>query len=287
MFAPALAAYDMYRLVRNFSLASAVAIVIVSTVLGFVLHDRLIGELVSNTEMRNASLARSFANTLGPSLKQFLDRAQGQEPETLVGTSDYQKVNFYFRLATAGLDVLKVKVYLLDGITVYSSEQSQLGEDRSNNDGFEYARAGNVASELTFSAEFNAFDGTVSDRDMVSSFVPILFAGEIIGVLEIYSDVTATITNIRATAFELVALLVVLFGLLFVVLFLIVRHAEGIINDQYREKQREIEERKHAEAALRDSESRLQSFLDAASEWVWETDAEHRFTYFSTVLKIS
>ncbi|MBL4614370.1 MAG: hypothetical protein JKY27_05800, partial [Magnetovibrio sp.] len=238
MFASALAACDMYRLVRNFSLASAVAIVIVSAVLGFVLHDRLIGELVSNTEMRNASLARSFANTLGPSLKQFLDRAQNQDPQSLANSSDYQKINFYFRLAAAGLDVLKVKVYLLDGVTVYSSEHAELGEDRSNNDGFEYARIGNVASELTFSAEFNAFDGTVSDRDMVSSFVPILFAGDTIGVLEIYSDVTKTVTKIRTTAIEQVALLVVLFGLLFVVLFLIVRHAEGIIKKQYRDKQR-------------------------------------------------
>ncbi|MBL4613896.1 MAG: PAS domain S-box protein, partial [Magnetovibrio sp.] len=37
-----------------------------------------------------------------------------------------------------------------------------------------------------------------------------------------------------------------------------------------------------AEAALRYSENRLQSFLDAASEWVWETNADHCFTYFST-----
>jgi len=272
----------MYRLVRNFSLASAAAIVIVGAILGYVLHGSLISELVSSTEMRNASLARSFANTLGPSLKQFLDHAEGQDADELVHSGDYQKINFYFRLATVGLEVLKVKVYLLDGTTVYSSERSQVGENQSGNIGFQAARTGDVLSDLVFHAQFNAFDGTMKDRDLVASYVPIYFANQIVGVLQLYSDVTATVTKNNTIAFQLVALMVALFGLLFMVLFLIVRRAGGIIKSQYLEKQREVEERKVAVSALRDSESRLQSFLDAASEWVWETDAGHRFTYFSS-----
>lgn len=275
----------MYRLVRNFSLASAVAIVIVSTVLGFVLHDRLIGELVDDTEMRNASLARSFTNTLGPSLKQFLDRAQGKTPEQLRSSEDYHKLNFYFRLATAGLDVLKVKVYLLDGATVYSSESVQLGVNQSGKPSFDAARQGRVTSTLSFRNEFLTFNGKVTDRDVVESYVPIYFAGSIVGVLELYSDVTPTMAHLQSTTFEMISILVILFAALFVVLYLIVRHAEGILRHQYREKQREVEERKQAEAALRDSESRLQSFLDAASEWVWETDENHKFTYFSSRLE--
>ena len=276
----------MYRLVRNFSLASAVAIVIVSAVLGLVLHDKLIGELVTNTEMRNASLARSFANTLGPNLKQFLERAAGQKPEDLAASEDYQKINFYFRLATAGLDVLKVKVYLMDGTTVYSSEQAQLGQNKGTNSGYLAARDGRVASDLVYRSEFSAFEGTLTDRDLVASYVPIYFSGDIIGVLELYSDVTSTLAKIDTVTIELLTWIVVLFALLFMALFLIVRRAEGILKSQYHEKQREVEERQQAEIALRDSESRLQSFLEAASEWLWETDENHNFTYFSSRAEI-
>lgn len=272
----------MYSLVRHFTVASAITIILVSSALGFVIHDRLTGELVSNTEMRNASLARSFANTLGPSLKQFLDRAVGKSAEELVASEDYQKINFYFRLATAELDVLKIEVFLLDGKTVYSSEQARLGEDHSANSGFLAARSGDVASSLLFRAQFNAFEGTVTDRDVVASYVPIYFAGEVVGVLEVFSDVTVTKEKIAALTGELLAVLVILFGLLFLVLYLIVRRADGIMTSQYHEKQREVEEREQAELALRDSESRMQDFLEAASEWLWETDDQHRFTYFSS-----
>ena len=273
---------NMYRLVRNFSLASAVAIVIVSAVLGTVLHTKSVDELIDSTEVRNAALARSFANTLGPSLKDFLEYADGRERTELIASEKYQKLNFYFRLATVGLDVLKVKVYLMDGLTAYSSELEQVGQDKGYNTGFQTARQGGVASELSYRAQFNSFEGNLNDRDLVASYVPIVFAGEIVGVLEMYSDVTPTLAKIDNTAIELVVLLVVLFSLLFFALYLIVRRADGILRSQYHDKQREVEERKLVEAALRESENRLQSFLNAASEWVWETDANHNFTYISS-----
>lgn len=43
----------------------------------------------------------------------------------------------------------------------------------------------------------------------------------------------------------------------------------------------EIEIRRQTEASLRQSEQRLMSLLDAGSDWLWETDADHRFTMFS------
>ena len=43
----------------------------------------------------------------------------------------------------------------------------------------------------------------------------------------------------------------------------------------------DITERKRAEAALQESEGRFRDFAEAASDWFWETDAEHRFGWFS------
>ena len=42
--------------------------------------------------------------------------------------------------------------------------------------------------------------------------------------------------------------------------------------------ERRIEKRT---SALRESEERLTGFVDAASDWLWETDEQHRFTYMS------
>ncbi len=43
----------------------------------------------------------------------------------------------------------------------------------------------------------------------------------------------------------------------------------------------DITARRRAEEALRESERRFRDVADASSDWIWETDAEHRFTYIS------
>lgn len=47
------------------------------------------------------------------------------------------------------------------------------------------------------------------------------------------------------------------------------------------ELQRELHERRHAEAALRESEERFRDVTEVASDWIWETDEQLRFTYLS------
>lgn len=271
----------MYQLVRKFSIASAVAIVIVTAILGFVQHKSMVENLVVTTERSNASLARSFANTLGPRLLQFIDQAKGVDTQALMASQAFHDLDAFSHRAMSGIGVLKVKVYRLDGRTIYSSDPTQVGLDKSGNTGFISARQGVVESDLVFKETFNAFEGAVEERDLVASYAPIFQDDQVFGVLELYSDVTETLDQINVLTFELVVVLVGLFAALFATLLLIVRRAEIILHSQYAEKQHEIDERRIAEKALRDSENRLQSFLDAASEWLWETDENHIFTFIS------
>ncbi|HEY0835502.1 MAG TPA: PAS domain S-box protein [Azospirillum sp.] len=43
----------------------------------------------------------------------------------------------------------------------------------------------------------------------------------------------------------------------------------------------DITQRKRAEEALKDSEERFRSLVESTTDWVWETDDEHRFRWFS------
>lgn len=271
----------MYRLVRNFSIASAVAILIATTVAGYVLYQAMVQNLVASTERSNAALAQSFVNTLGPALIAFVEKKSALDGNALLELPQDPQMKAYFQGATSGIGVLKVNLYRLDGRVVYSSQSDQIGENKANNPGFRAAHDGNVASDLVFRAQFNTFEAEYQNRDLVTSYVPLQRDGEVIGVLEVYSDVTATMDHIRIMSWELAAGLVALFGALFFTLLIFVRRAEAVLSAQYDEKQHEIEERRAAEKALRASESRLESFLDAASEWLWETDANHNFTFLT------
>jgi len=164
--------------------------------------------------------------------------------------------------------VFKIKVFDLRGVTVYSSEHAQIGEDKLGNAGWKAAMGGMPASELTHRDRFSAFEGAVENRDLISSYLPVLEPGSerIVGVFEVYSDVTPFLAQIKRTASQIRAsadrnqasleaiaarnqmktdsmsntgLLVVvgLLALLFGVLFVIVRRAERLLRAQEGERE--------------------------------------------------
>ncbi len=179
-----------------------------------------------------------------------------------------------------GSDIVKIKVYNARGLTVYSTEKRQIGEDKSENPGFVSARNGKVASELTHRDQFSSFEKTTSNLDLVSSYIPISEDGRVIAVFEVYQNVGGFIKRINHSLFQVWSVMTLVLGALYLLLQLFVHHAQKVLSRQ--EAQLEAAncdlDKRVAErtADLQRSELRLRNTLDSARDAIVTLDIEGR-----------
>jgi len=223
-----------FKLVRYFVLTSVAAFLAVMVVLGYTQRHITITNMLTIDESNNVNLTRTFSNSLWQEFAPFVERAGSLSKEELQSAPEQKTLRANVVTLMHGLNVIKVKVYDLNGLTVFSTQASQIGEDKSTNQGYLSARSGKPASELTHRDSFSAFEETIEDRDVISSYIPIAHpvSGKIVGVFEIYKDVTPFLAEVATTTKWVVGVVVGVLGLLFAVLFLIIRRADSIIADQ-------------------------------------------------------
>jgi signal transduction histidine kinase len=232
---------------KAFVATGAVVFLLAAAAVGWVHYINSVRQMQSAAEAYNAALTNALGNTLRAELAEFLDATRETPPALRVATMRRQ-----IATAVQGTQVLKVKVYNQAGLTVFSTDPRQIGEDQSRNRGFLGARGGTVMSAVTFRNQFAGFDGFVADRDLVESYVPVRGqGGDIKGVFEIYTDVTAAKDAIwRTLALEL-ATLVLAFSLVFLLLFAVMQRNARLVRRQHLENLRLAKSAAQAESASR------------------------------------
>jgi signal transduction histidine kinase len=224
-----------FRLVRHFSLTSLVLFIAIGGALGLYSREMALSRMIRQQESNNLNLTRVFANTLWEGkLSALLEESRATPSPNLKALSRIPEIHRDVLALMRGSTTYKIKVYDPAGRTVYSSEQAQIGEDKSRNPGFLGALAGQTRSELVHKEKFSAFEQEVENRDLIQSYIPQYAAGSDrpAGVFEIYSDVTPLLAEIRDTEVRLALLIGAALATLFAALLLIVRRAEGIIRRQ-------------------------------------------------------
>jgi hypothetical protein len=125
----------MFRLVRFFfftSLLAAAAIIV-----AFVIYRQdEVDRLIEVVESQNTALARSFSNSIWPRYASFVSSASELDEDALRARPEIPKISEALKTISEGLPVLKVKIYNPEGLTVFSSEPSEIGQDKRNNPGF-------------------------------------------------------------------------------------------------------------------------------------------------------
>ena len=247
----------MFKLLRYFSLASFASIVIVAGVLGAFYREIAVHSLIAMGESNNRAIGRVLANSLWPALTPYLATAETLAPARLATDLDRDQLSAALAEQLRGLSTVKVKVYDLNGRTVFSTEVAQIGEDQSGSAGFQGARYGGVSSELTHRDDFGEPEQAAKGSDLLSTYLPVRRPsdGTIRAVFEVYDDVTPFLARIERTQWLVMLAVFALLCVLFGVLFIIVRHADDVIQRQYRQ-------RDAAERALRRAQRTLEQRVE-------------------------
>ena len=220
-----------FNLTRYFSVASLVGVLAVLAGLFFFYRYVAFHALMEHETRDNVALTRVFANTTWPGYSAFVGRAfripkteLPQRPELALLREDLQR-------QMRGLNVVKVKIYDLNGLTVFSTDPKQIGEDKSSNSGFMRAKAGEAASDITFRHQFDAFEQVIVDRNLVFSYIPIRNSETSVveGVFEVYSDVTELVAKLEKSQWQILGGVFGSLALLYLFLFQIVRRADKIM----------------------------------------------------------
>ena len=290
----------MFKLLKYFSIASAVAVTAAIAVLsvGTQLHVNV--DIVETAERQNHIVARTVANLHWSKLLKIGARPRSDtdhqnRPEVTVLE---QAISEMLR----GTPVLSLTMYDANGAPIYS-QTDQRGSDATlsavsaENDPIltGVLQDGTPASKLSAPERFFSAFGWIKRLHIVESYLPVKSkGGDIEGVIRISSDVTEMAADVHRESNRENLLWVALIAALYLALIFIIRHADRVLKRQHadlerrtglaaknRELEQEISVRQRAQGDLKISESRFRDIAAVASDWFWELGPDLRFTYLA------
>ncbi len=121
-------------------------------------------------------------------------------------------------------DIVKVKIFTLDTKVIYSTDDAIIGESDPDNSRLLRALRGEVDSHLENKDSLRDLkDETTFDVDVVETYTPIIVEGRILGVFELYRDVTKFRSDIRSGTLKSLILLSTILVIVYFIAFYIAR----------------------------------------------------------------
>ncbi len=211
-------------------------LVIATVIVGLLSYARAREALLQSSEEYAASIAQNLSFQLATDPRFNLQTADSEitldSPNTAQSLSDLLPGRLY------GLNLDKVAVFDLNGRIVFSTVTGDVGQIESQNEGIEIARTGKTFSEYGNIPQDqrpqNLPGAFIETYAPLYARVNAIAPQNIIGVVEIYRDVTTLDNELTRSAFLAAGTVGGAMLLLYLALLLIIRRADRILNQQRR-----------------------------------------------------
>ena len=251
---------------KQFLVISIVAVTL--TVMAFsYLHVQLTeGYVDRHLDSHNKNLAIVLRNSiLHTGLEQeLLDDRKALSAATLTG------IRVRLEQELRWIPVIKVKIYSRGGRVLFSSKTDEIGEDASDNPGYQSAMVGIPASGKVEPDHINEFDQVVEIQDVHQQYVPILSTDseQPIGVFETYLDIHGIVNDVRAMQATMFWLMGSLLALIYLAIALTFLKTHGLLRDETRRREANLEELREMHANLEQRVEQRTAELDHARNFL-------------------
>lgn len=223
-----------FNLWRYYSLASLIVLVIATIVVGLLTYSRARDALLRSSEDYAASIAQNLSFQLATDPTFHLTGSDSGVSLDSPDTSQTLASILPGRLYGLGLD--KVGIFDLNGRVIFSTVAGDVGQVESGNEGIKTALTGTI---------FSAYGSIPHDQRpenlpgaFIETYVPLYASVEsikplnIVGVVEIYRDVTSLDAELTRSALIAAGTVGGAMLALYFALLLIIRRANRILNQQ-------------------------------------------------------
>jgi diguanylate cyclase (GGDEF)-like protein len=237
----------MLNLLRFSQLLALAVLITVVVALSYLYRGLLADSMLESETHANVALTRTFANAIWPSHAAFVARAGALPRATLASREEVAALDRDLRRLSDGLSVVKVKIYDLNGLTVYSTDPRQIGEDGSAEAGFRRARDGYPSSKISFREGLDSWEGALAERHIVETYVPVHVyeAAPVEAVLEVYNDVSGLVQANQRSQWTILAAVLGAMALVYLVVQLILARYQRLLGEQERERAAQEERIRH------------------------------------------
>jgi len=236
--------FNLLRYSQRIALAVPIAVVVALT---YLYRGLVFDSMVEGETHANVALTRTFANAIWPAHAAFVRRAGALERPTLASRAEIGVLDGDLRRLASGLDIVKVKIYDLHGLTVYSTDPRQIGQSAAANPGFQRARNSYPVSNLTYRERMDSWEGEIAERHILATYVPVHVheAAPVEAVLEIYSDVTRLVEANQRSEWKVLAAVLGAVALLYAVVQLMLARYRRLLEEKERERAAQEERIRH------------------------------------------
>ncbi len=225
----------MFQIRKRFLIWGGLGFILFLLILYYHYYIELQSFQKNSGERENIILGKILSKNLHLEINQYL-RVFKEKKQAAIQHESFLALDQTIKNYSKIYPILKIKIFDINGLTIYSTTHTEIGVDKQGNQPILDAQNGVISSELELKAEFKSLKGIITNHYIVETYIPILNErNQVIAIFELYADVT----NITQTDNELLlrnlGILSAIVLFLFIYLYSLTKRADVTISRQYEE----------------------------------------------------